>query len=282
MHPHDTERVLSGLREAVASGIALEINFRLRTHQGTYRRFVAQVHPLRDDAGLIARWVGTMTDVDDHLAAEDALQQASRHSRESLSKLVHDLRNGIAPITYAAAILKLPAADAVQKQEAIEAIEGQVRALRTFIDKISGACTDTRNPVLKKKDPSDSRLLKQASRRILLVASDDEIAQEWSMLLRIAGHNAAVAPDVQQALELAAAFQPEVLAVTLLLPAADGCDWAQRLRGQPELKKALIVAIHGEPDMNTVGCDAVLRKPVRLQDFLKLIAEHEPAGPRPL
>jgi PAS domain S-box-containing protein len=276
LQPDDAENLMRGLREALASGTAFESNMRLRTHQGTYRRFVMQAQPVRDGVGRIVRCVGTATDVDDHLTAEEALQEVRRRNRESLLKLVHDLRNGIAPIAYAAAILKLPGADAAQRQEASATIEGQVRDLRAFLDKVSGACTDTRKP----KDASDSRLLMQPSRRILLVASDDEIAQEWRMLLRIAGHDAIVVHDIPQALESAIAFQPEVLAVTLPLPGADASNWTQRLRQQPALERVFVVAIHEDADAKIVGCDAVLRKPVRLQDFLKLIAEHEPAAPR--
>jgi CheY-like chemotaxis protein len=273
--------ITRGLRDAAASGIAFESNLRLRTNQGTYRRFVMQAHPVRDRTGRIARCAGTATDVDDHLMAEDALEEVQRQSRESFLKLVHDLRNAIAPIAYAAAILKLPAADAEQRQGAIETIEGQVRDLRAFLDRISNAAADTRKLARKQTETGDPRLWSQASRRILVVTSDETIAQEWSTLLHIAGHDAVVVHDLAQALEMAAAFKPEVLAVILPLPAADGHEWTQRLRQHPALEKGFIVAVRDETDAQSGpdGCDAVLCKPVRLQDFLKLIAAPEPAAP---
>src|SRR5262249_22176119 len=72
-------------------------------------------------------------------------------------------------------------------------------------------------------EPTESvaSLMAQPRRRILVAARED-FAQEWSMLLRIAGHEVQIARNLVQALEAAQAFQPEVISVDIGMPGCDG------------------------------------------------------------
>ncbi len=277
LHPDDLDRVKQDLHEAVTSGSPLESKFRLRDPEGTYRRFIAQAHPLCDDAGRIVRWIGTATDVDDLLKAEDELEQVNRKNQAFLAKLAHDLRNAIAPIGNSAAILRNPSANASQKQRSVEIIDRQVRDLRAYFDKLQ-TTTDTRTLPTETKDPSAAQLLKQSPRRILVVASDGDFVNDWSMLLGVAGHDVRAASGLQQAQDLANEFKPEVLAVSFPLFADDRDDWAKRLRKHPALAKAFIVAIAADDTAIPADCDAVLHKPVKLQQFLQLLAERAPSA----
>src|SRR5438270_1039847 len=51
---------------------------RLRRYDGVYRWFLIRVSPYRDESGMIARWYGTSTDIDDHKVAEEALRSKER------------------------------------------------------------------------------------------------------------------------------------------------------------------------------------------------------------
>src|ERR1700733_14277870 len=64
--PDDISSAVAVWMQAIASGKAYEVEFRLRRADGAYRWFLARAVPARDDKGEIIRWIGTNTDVHDH------------------------------------------------------------------------------------------------------------------------------------------------------------------------------------------------------------------------
>jgi PAS domain S-box-containing protein len=81
-HPEDLPPLLKKWGDLLASGEAGEIEARLRRYDGVYRWFLVRVEPFLDDAGRIARWYGTSTDIEDRKRAEAALK--ARESELSL------------------------------------------------------------------------------------------------------------------------------------------------------------------------------------------------------
>jgi PAS domain S-box-containing protein len=76
LHPDDRERVLKAWRESVTTGTPYEQEERHRGADRQYRWFLARGVPLLDSKGLIVRWYGTNTDIEDRKRAEEALQEA--------------------------------------------------------------------------------------------------------------------------------------------------------------------------------------------------------------
>jgi PAS domain S-box-containing protein len=74
IHPDDVDRPLSNVRAGLASGIAVEQEFRCRRADGTYHWFLNRSLPLRDDEGKIVKWFGILFDVNSMKEAEHALQ----------------------------------------------------------------------------------------------------------------------------------------------------------------------------------------------------------------
>jgi hypothetical protein len=75
------------------SGVALEIEMRVRAADGRYRWFKHRAVPKRADEGGL-RWFGTSTDIN-HL--KDAL-----HSKDEFFALAaHEVRNPLVPIAHA-------------------------------------------------------------------------------------------------------------------------------------------------------------------------------------
>jgi PAS domain S-box-containing protein len=72
LHPEDVPRALERWRLSLVSGEAYEIDFRLRRADGLYRWHLGRAVAVRDDAGEVASWLGTNTDVDDQRRAEEA------------------------------------------------------------------------------------------------------------------------------------------------------------------------------------------------------------------
>ncbi|GGB57045.1 CHASE domain-containing protein [Deinococcus soli (ex Cha et al. 2016)] len=96
IHPEDRADYLRGWQAALASGRPFEAEHRLLRADGQYRAFVTRGLPVLDGDGLVMEWVGTSTDVDDQVYAEqtarllaDVSEQLSARSDDP-SHLRHD------------------------------------------------------------------------------------------------------------------------------------------------------------------------------------------------
>ena len=118
-----------------------------------------------------------------------------------------------------------------------------------------------------------------APRRILVVDDNQDSADSLATLLRLTGHEVHIAHDGLEALERAAAFQPEVILLDIGLPRLNGYEAARRIREQQRHQAPTLVALTGwgqEEDRrrtNEAGFDAHLVKPVDFAALTKLLAE---------
>ena len=92
-HPDDRERAWTRWRHSVATGEPFEMEYRLRMADGSYRWNLGRALPVRDPAtGEITRWFCTCTDIEDTVAAREALAQ----SRDDLERLVAERSRDLA------------------------------------------------------------------------------------------------------------------------------------------------------------------------------------------
>ena len=73
LDPRDHERAMVTWRERQASPEGWDAEFRACRHDGEWRRVLVRARPVRDDAGVMVRWVGTTTDVEDERRLGDEL-----------------------------------------------------------------------------------------------------------------------------------------------------------------------------------------------------------------
>ncbi|HUQ25716.1 MAG TPA: response regulator [Burkholderiales bacterium] len=79
---------------------------RLVDFPGLRQRWVRSIYtPTKDASGAIDGWVAVAIDVHDRHVAEDAVKEADRRKDEFLAVLAHELRNPLAPMRNAVAIL---------------------------------------------------------------------------------------------------------------------------------------------------------------------------------
>lgn len=92
LHPEDRRFALERWEHSAASGTRLDVEFRIRGSDGTYRWFKTRAVPFRDDQGRIVKWFGTNTDSDDQKRSEQVLQQeiAQRLQAEADLRRAHD------------------------------------------------------------------------------------------------------------------------------------------------------------------------------------------------
>jgi PAS domain S-box-containing protein len=97
VHPEDLPRVMEKWLVHKAAAEPVEDEMRLRNAEGEYRWFLVRTVPLRDEQGVIVKWYGTSTDIEDLKRARDQLQTLSRGlvdlqeaERKELSRELHD------------------------------------------------------------------------------------------------------------------------------------------------------------------------------------------------
>lgn len=81
LHPDEMEETWHAFTHALATGRTLELQQRIRRHDGSYRWFLIRHAPARDAQGRIGRWFGAATDIhDQHLAAENLRAEEARQA----------------------------------------------------------------------------------------------------------------------------------------------------------------------------------------------------------
>ena len=103
--------------------------------------------PIRNEAGEITGAVVAQMDITDRVKAEEALRHADQKKDEFLAMLAHELRNPLAPITSAAAILSGHAVDAAMVRRTSAIIARQARHMTGLIDDLLDVSRVTRGRV---------------------------------------------------------------------------------------------------------------------------------------
>jgi formate hydrogenlyase transcriptional activator len=85
-HPSDVERLRDERRQALARGVAFEMEQRVRRKDGQYRWFLTRFNPVPDVQGHVIRWYATGTDIDDRKQAEERVRNENLALREEIDK----------------------------------------------------------------------------------------------------------------------------------------------------------------------------------------------------
>jgi PAS domain S-box-containing protein len=78
VHPDDREILQQRFAEAIATGSARELEYRIRTRDGDYRHCFCRVVPVKNEVGSVERWVAETFDMHDRRRAEEALRASER------------------------------------------------------------------------------------------------------------------------------------------------------------------------------------------------------------
>src|SRR5437870_4862557 len=82
-------------------------------------------------------------------------------------------------------------------------------------------------------------------RRVLVVDDNVDAADSLAVLLRLQGQEVHAAYDGPTALEVARNCRPDVVLLDVGMPEMDGYEVARRLRQQPGMEHALLIAMTG-------------------------------------
>ena len=115
--------------------------------------------------------------------------------------------------------------------------------------------------------------------RILVADDNKDAADSLASMLRLAGHEVAIAYDGRDAVSLAQDFRPDVALLDIGMPRMNGYDTALAMRSQPQSAPAVLFALTGwgQPDdkrrSRAAGFDHHFVKPLDPAEFERILAE---------
>ncbi len=86
LHPEDQASTLELWNDSIRTGQQLQLEARFRGGDGKYYWHLARAIPMRNGQNEIIQWVGTLTNIDEHKRAEEALRRAN----DELERRVHE------------------------------------------------------------------------------------------------------------------------------------------------------------------------------------------------
>ncbi len=134
---HDPEilpKVMERWRISIETGEPFEMEFPLKSADGIFRWFLTRVNPLRNSQGLITRWFGTNTDIDEQRRTAEELREASRLKDEFLATVSHELRTPLTAILGWSYLLRAGQLDTESAGGALVTIERNARAQSQLVD----------------------------------------------------------------------------------------------------------------------------------------------------
>lgn len=75
LHPEDLEQILPIIHDSLKSGDPMDVQYRARTADNTWRWMRSRARPLRDPDGQILRWYGSTDDIDDYVKLRQTLEE---------------------------------------------------------------------------------------------------------------------------------------------------------------------------------------------------------------
>jgi len=119
-------------------------------------------------------------------------------------------------------------------------------------------------------------------RHILIVDDNIDAAESLAMILRLAGHQVVTAHTAADALQMAAQIRPGVIVLDIGLPEVNGYELARKMREQPDLAGAVLIALSGygrDEDRQRgveAGFDHHFTKPVDYQSLNEVLEGSSP------
>jgi signal transduction histidine kinase/CheY-like chemotaxis protein len=108
------------------------------------RTLLVSSAPVIDAHGTVVGAVAVAMDIEERVKAEQALKEADRRKDEFLAMLAHELRNPLAPIGAAAALLSMGDRDETRLRRSSEVITRQVQHMSSLIEELLDVSRVTR------------------------------------------------------------------------------------------------------------------------------------------
>jgi PAS domain S-box-containing protein len=91
LHPEDRDRAQGAWAAARAAGEPFQAEIRLRRHDGAYRWHITRAIPNKDENGVVLRWVGSNTDIEDQKTTEAQLEYLAETLEQRVNERTAEL-----------------------------------------------------------------------------------------------------------------------------------------------------------------------------------------------
>ena len=136
IHPDDHEHVVSSWMRHMSEGSDIDIEVRVRRHDGQYRWHLMRGTPVRDDRGEIVEWTGLAADIQSLKEAEAQAQEASRLKSTFLANMSHEIRTPMTAVLGFTDVLRDSQVSEEERKDALARIDNSGRALLRLIDDV--------------------------------------------------------------------------------------------------------------------------------------------------
>jgi PAS domain S-box-containing protein len=153
LHPDDAQRTMEAWKECIRTEGRWDVEHRFKGRDGGWHPILARGGPVRNERGEIVAWAGINLDIGRLKEAEERLQEADRNKNDFLAVLSHELRNPLAPLLNALAILNRPDAGRATLTEARDMAERQVHHLARLVDDLLDVSRITHGKIELRKEP---------------------------------------------------------------------------------------------------------------------------------
>lgn len=147
IHPDDRGSVIAAVEHAIATGEAYEIDYRTTPRSGQIAWVTAKGKMFTEVATGKRRFAGVAIDITERKQRQLALVEEAKRKDEFLAMLAHELRNPLAPISAAAALLRMRSLDEKRVIMTSQVIGRQVEHMTHLIDDLLDVSRVTRGLV---------------------------------------------------------------------------------------------------------------------------------------
>jgi signal transduction histidine kinase len=148
-------RVLVAIGKAIAGRAVFELEHRVLRVDGSIGWTLSRAVPIMDEDGEIEEWFGVASDITERKLSEEKLKESDRRKDEFLAMLAHELRNPLAPIGTAAALLQMGRLDADRVRATSQIIGRQVTHMTELIDDLLDVSRVTRGLITLERTALD-------------------------------------------------------------------------------------------------------------------------------
>jgi len=159
VHPQDRQRYVDEHATALAGQLPLKSDLRMRRADGVYRWMRSINVPHYDAQDEFSGYIVLMIDVEEQKVAESALRDADRRKDDFLAMLAHELRNPLAPIRNAVAVIARSGVQDATTTWAANVIGRQTELLAKLLDDLLDVARIARGKVQLEKAPVELAVL---------------------------------------------------------------------------------------------------------------------------
>ena len=223
IHPDDRPDMLKRWEAANALQINYKCFYRLRHHDGHFRRVRTVAVPVLDKTGGICEWIGNCEDITLEVEAQEALKTQHRQKDEFLAVLSHELRNPLSAAMMASQLLAAPRLAEGRAAQLGQVISRQMAHMSRLVEDLLDVTRITQRLVVLKADRVDmADVVQRAVEQInpMLMAKKQALTVNFPALpCLVTGDRTRLVQVVANLISNAARYTPDAGSISVHLTA---------------------------------------------------------------